>query len=75
MCGRGTARASLVAALNPRAYPALRLSRETPVFPVPFTGGPGRLECGAIGPVLKHGPRSYTLPRVEGEGSSAKEVC
>lgn len=25
------------------------------------------LKCGAIGPVLKHGPRSYTLPRVEGD--------
>lgn len=29
--------------------------------------------CGAIGPVLKHGPRSYTLPRVERERSSVKE--
>lgn len=27
-----------------------------------------KLECGAIGPVLKHGPRSYTLSRVEGDG-------
>lgn len=25
------------------------------------------LKCGAIGPVLKHGPRSYTLSRVEGD--------
>lgn len=27
-----------------------------------------KLKCGAIGPVLKHGPRSYTLSRVEGDG-------
>lgn len=32
------------------------------------------MECGAIGPVLKHGPRSYTLPRVEGARSPAKEA-
>lgn len=29
--------------------------------------------CGAMGPVLKHGPRSYTLPRVNGARSSARK--
>ena len=30
--------------------------------------------CGAIGPVLKHGPRSYTLPRVEGGASESIKI-
>ena len=54
--------------LQPLPLPG-RISRMRPTV-----SDPRDLECGAIGPVLKHGPRSYTLPRVEGARSSAKEA-